>query len=430
MPNNDFEALTARYGYPLYLYNASAIVAQLDSLRAALPGFECFYSVKTNPHPGILALMNNAGTGADAASAAEVDRAARAGFSPDRIMYSAPGKRREDLEQTLDRCILVADSYVELALLQRMCEEKNRTASVGLRVNPNLAFGPGTSPELLPGAPAKFGVDVESLPAHRAFFASLTRVRLCGIHVYVRSQVLDHRVLCAYLEHVLDLARFCVTDIGCKLDFINFGGGFGVPCAPADSPINWQGLRPLLERVAARGDDLKPGRLRFIVESGRYLVAAAGTFVTKVTDVKKSRGRIFVLAPGALNNFMRPALMNLFASFPHPVPVPLEPLYSGIDAFAVSIPGREGEEKVEVTVAGTLCTALDCMAAKVALPLPRVGDILCVNNAGAYACTLSPHEFAGLGRPQELLLAADGSVSAYPEYVASRRGRPLHKNRA
>lgn len=415
MHKEQLEALTAQYGYPLYIYDENVLAAQRDTLLAALPGFDILYSFKTNPHPAVCAFMQHSGLGADVASDAEVAKAEQAGFAPHMIMYSAPGKRDSDIENTLGRAVLVADSYTELALIERICEARNTTASVGLRINPDLAFGPGASPELLPGAPAKFGVDAESLPGHADFLASLRRVRIVGIHVYLRSQVRNHAVIYSYMKHILDLARFCVRDMGWNMEFINFGGGFGVPYAAGDISIDWAAFTPMLEELMAGQDTGTPRKMRFIAESGRYLTSAAGTFVTRITDVKESRGRCFVLAPGALNNFLRPAITSLLASLPQPVPGPLEPLYSGPDSFALFIPGREGEETAPVTVSGTLCTALDCMAASAMLPRPHIGDLLCVRNAGAYACTLSPHEFASLGRPRELYLDARGAVTAYPE---------------
>ncbi len=409
------ETLTAEYGYPLYVYEEKAMAAQLAALQAALPGFTLLYSVKTNPHPAVCAFMRRSGVGADAASAAEVDKAERAGMVPGQILYSAPGKRESEIAHSLGRCVLVADSYTELALIQRICQARGTRVSVGLRLNPDLSFGPGTAPALLPGAPAKFGVDAESLASRRDFLTSLSHVRVCGIHIYLRSQVLNHAVLAAYMEHVLGLSRFWKTELGLDLDFINFGGGFGVPYTASDRPIDWAAFASRFAALFADGGVTTPDRVRFFAESGRYLVSAAGTFVTRITDVKESRGTRFVLAPGPLNNFLRPAVMNLLDSLPHPVSGPLEPLYSGPGAFPVYIPGREGEEEEGVSVSGTLCTALDRLAVNVRLPRPRVGDILCVRNAGAYACTLSPHEFAGLGRPKELFLAADGSVSVFPE---------------
>lgn len=415
MHKEQLEALTEQYGYPLYIYDENVLAAQRDTLLAALPGFDILYSFKTNPHPAVCAFMQRSGLGADVASSVEVTKAEQAGFAPHMIMYSAPGKRDSDIERALGRAVLVADSYTELALIERICEAKNTTASVGLRINPDLSFGPGASPELLRGAPAKFGVDAESLPAHAGFLASLRRVRVAGIHVYLRSQVRNHLVIHAYLKHILDLARFCVRDMGWNMEFINFGGGFGVPYAATDTPIDWAAFTPMLEKLMAEQDTVTPRKMRFIAESGRYLTSAAGTFVTRITDVKESRGRCFVLAPGALNNFLRPALTSLLASLSQPVPGPMEPLYSGPGSFALFIPGREGEETVPVTVSGTLCTALDCMAADTMLPRPRIGDLLCVRNAGAYACTLSPHEFAGMGRPKELYLDTQGAVTVYPE---------------
>lgn len=399
--------LAELYGCPFYLYDESTIEAQWKRLSGSLPDFSLLYSLKTNPHLDICRFMRECGAGADAASAGEVQQALAQGFSPDMILYSAPGKNEDDLEFGLENSMVIADSYGELERMDALAEAMARVFPVGLRINPALSFGPGPWPEILPGTPAKFGVDEESLHGRADYFAGFRHIRITGIHVFLRSQVLSHQALVRYWRHIFSLADKCGTLFGQPLEFINFGGGFGVACGEWTSPLDLAAFEQDLASLAAAERRRLPEGVQLFAESGRFLVASAGTFVTRVEDVKESRGTVFVIVPGALNAFFRPALMNLLGGQPGGGPGPLEPLYSNATAHQVFLPELSEEEIARrplkrVTVTGNLCTSLDVVARDVLLPLPERGDILAIDNAGAYAASLSPHGFAGFERPREL----------------------------
>ena len=353
--------------------------------------------------------MSGSGLGADAASAVEVERALAAGFPADTIYYSAPGKSDNELRSALGSCVLIADSYNELERINALAAEAGRVESVGLRVNPAIAFGVGPFPELLPGAPAKFGVDEEGLAARKEFITGLTKLRLCGFHVFLRSQVLSHSVLLAYCRHIFSLARSWAGIFGQGPSFINFGGGFGIACGEGETPLDLDSLGAELKALVAEHKAFLPDDLGLFIESGRFLVAEAGTFITRIVDVKESRGTCFVIAPGGLNAFLRPAVMTLLGGLA--IAGPLEPLYSNASAHAVSLPGGAGRPEKKVSVVGNLCTSLDLIAKDIFLPDPKVGDILLINHAGAYGATLSPWAFAGFPRPPELYRDSEGAIS-------------------
>lgn len=408
-----YQHLTEKYGYPLYVYEETRIAAQLALLRETFPGFLPLYSLKTNPHHAVCRFLAESGMGADAASSREVRKALAAGFSPERIFYSAPGKRPEELADALGNCVITADSYTELTRLDEMAGASGMAAAgplpVGLRVNPDMAFGPGEFADLTGGVSSKFGVDEESLEAHIALFATLRHVRPVGIHVFLRSQVLSHASLAAMFEATFALAARCRDRLGWSMEFINFGGGLGI--TPAGRPgLDKRALKDAVARLAARYAPTLPG-CALLLESGRFLVGGAGTFVTRIVDIKESRGITYVIAPGGLSGFLRPALMNLLNGLPSPAQGPFEPLFSSPAAHGVSLPGKTGGELQRVTVCGNLCTSLDVLARDALLPTPQIGDILTVDNAGAYAATLSPHAFASFPQPVELYRDANGEVA-------------------
>jgi diaminopimelate decarboxylase len=406
------EKLIASTGFPLYVYEEEVIAKQVATLQEALPDFEIFYSVKTNPHPQICRFMSRQGLGADAASAGEVRKTVDCGFACRNILYSSPGKTSAGIENTLGKAMLVADSYNELAMINSIGQKRRERIAVSLRINPAFHLGMGASPAITAGAASKFGVDEESLVLHRHFIDALEFIELTGIHVFLRSQVLGDDAVYQYFKRVFEIAAFCQEKLGWNLSLIDFGGGFGVPYSQTDQPLDWNTLRQKIKELVARQDFAGKEKPRLIVESGRFLVAQAGSFVTQVVDVKTSRGQKFVIVHGGLSGFLRPSVTNLVSLIASgDIERSFEPLFTAQNAHLPCIPAKAGEPAEPVTIVGNLCTAMDVMARNVYLPNPQVGDIVCFSNAGAYGYSLSPSDFAGHPRPREVYLNTAGLVA-------------------
>ena len=400
----DFERLAATRDAPFYVYDWDAVAERVGWLRAAFENFRILYSMKCNPCEALCRKLAQQGLGVDAASATEVLRARDLGLPRDMILYSAPGKSAADLVMALPFCTIIADSYGELQELDDLCAARGVTATVGLRVSPDMAYGPGPLPDILPGRPDKFGEDEESLGRHAVFLRGLPHLRIAGIHVYMRSQVLDAAALCAGFRRVVEVAAFWRRELGLPLDFVNVGGGLGIPCAASQRPVD---LETLCAGAAGLVRELRrhiAEPVRLYMESGRFLVGEAGFFVTRIRDIKKSRGTTFVLAPGLFNHFFRASFAGLMADLPLPVTYagPLEPLWSGPGLLKPRICGAAAPERV-VTLCGTLCTAQDIALRDVRLKNIVKGNVLVFPHAGAYAASLSPHGFGGHPPVGELL---------------------------
>jgi diaminopimelate decarboxylase len=397
--------IISQYGFPLYLYEEAVISRQATTLKKALPDFDIYYSIKTNPNNRICRYMSQQGFGADAASANEVIKSHEAGFNKKDILYSSPGKTAEDIINTLDKAVIVADSYNELAMINGICAKQGRRAEVGLRINPNFYINMDAIPEILAGTASKFGVDEESLMSNRGFIDNLKFIKIIGIHVYLRSQILDEKILYNYFKRAFDIAEFCAIQMNWSLSFIDFGDGFGIPYSKVDQPINWLVLQPEIQALVNSKKMVSKGPIRLIVESGRFLVSEAGSFLTEIVDVKESRGQKFVIVHGGLNGFLRPSIMNIFSEIvPEKLEKPLEPLFTARNAFELSIPAKIGQQLESVSIVGNLCTSMDVLGKDVYLPNPQIGDIVCINNAGAYGYTLSPYDFASHTRPREIYI--------------------------
>ncbi|HIV99916.1 MAG TPA: diaminopimelate decarboxylase [Candidatus Desulfovibrio intestinipullorum] len=400
--------LAEELGTPLYVYEKDAILAQLARLKRTFPGVTILYSLKCNPFEPVCRLLAGRTCGFDAASPGEVHKALASGQTPDNILYSAPGKSLDDLQRTFDRCTLIADSLSELHRLNALASAAGKILTVGLRISPSLALGPGARPDIVQALPDKFGVDEERLPELAREFQSLTSLHLAGLHVHVRSQVLSAQALTAIFTHVARLARFWVQELHRPLAFLNLGGGLGIPNA-LEEGLDLDELGCQTGRLVASLQDLcrqeSGGPLRLFVESGRFLVGRAGSFVTRITDVKTSRGTTFACAPGLMNHYLRICLARLMNDLPLPdnFAGPLEPLWSGPGLALPLVLGAPAPVQ-RVTLCGTLCTAQDIALRDVLLPGILPGNLLVFPNAGAYAAALSPHGFAGHEAHGEVLV--------------------------
>ncbi len=385
--------LLAVRGTPCYLYSAGLMLAKLEQLQAAFPGFAILYSAKANPNIEIIRLLGTAGAGAEISSRGELLAALAAGVAPENIVYVGPVKSRADISLAVNRGIfaIVVDSAPELAEVESVAVEQGRDVRVLLRINTHEPAP--QAKEVMVGGPSKFGFD-EELVVEQVRSVPLRRARISGIQVYSASSVLDSRWLGQHIDYVAALAQRLATALRFELDCIDFGGGFGVP-------MNDEQPELVLGPVAAAAARVRAelGRCRLLFESGRYLVAEAGLFLARIVRVKESRGRILAICDGGMNAFSRPVFMRIS----HPVR-----LLNRLTAPPTAT----------VDICGPICTPLDCIASAVHLPRPQPGDIVGVGNAGAYGYTMSLLEFMSLGRPAELLTAA-GTIRVIREPTPS-----------
>ena len=379
------DEIAGKHPTPLYVYSASAIRTKYRLLKDRFPAFDIFYSLKANPNPAVCGVLAHAGAGAEVSSSAELATALTAGFARDSIVYVAPVKAPADIERAFLSGIyaLVADSAQELETVEQQAARLGRPARVLLRIN-TMEQQPEAK-EVMVGGPSKFGFDEERVVAEVAGVA-LQHTRIAGIQVYSASQVLDRRWLATHIEYVFDLARKLSQDIGFKLESVDFGGGFGVPMHEREAELDLAGLAEAVAGPLAGFRADHPG-CRLLFESGRYLVAEAGVFVTRVVRVKESRGRVFAVCDGGMNAFSRPVFMRI----KHP-------------ARLLNRLNERGTAHVDVC--GPICTPLDCIARDAHLPMPKAGDLVGLLNAGAYGYTMSLLDFMSRGRPTELLADA------------------------
>lgn len=386
-----------------YIYDERWIKKCVSCLQSCFPQIKFLYSIKCNNNRHVMRSVLSQGLGADAASVREIHLASECGLPKEEIYYSAPGKTRKDIENALGKSIIIADSINEIMLIDNIALERGAIYEIGIRLNPDFTF----YSEI--GTPSKFGID-ETQAVDFINSGRCHNIRICGIHVHLRSQELNPAVLERYYEKMIDLAERFSRICG-PLKYVNMGSGMGIQYSKANTPLNVPELAEAVKNKLIEFQKAYPDTL-LIIETGRYVVGESGMYVTTVLDRKVSQGKTFVILKNTLNGFVRPSLERLVAHYsPNENPSGCEPLYSCKNAFDFLTLKEGTGEPEKVTLVGNLCTASDVVAEDIEMPRLEPGDTVIITNAGAYGAVLSPIQFSSQDKPEEFFVSAEGIVS-------------------
>lgn len=350
------DLLTAadRFGTPLYVYDAAELDAALSRVRAAFGDARVYYAIKANPNLTLLARLRAAGVGFECVSAGEIARAEQVGARGEALLVNGPAKSAGEYAAGARLgATFVVDRAEEVELLPP-------GSRALVRVNPALSVS--THDHLATGAAeSKFGVTPAQAPAVLAALREAGH-RALGLHVHIGSAIRDASDFSAAFARLAGLHAYTGN-----LEVLDVGGGWGVD---ADLPGIAREARAAASTFGAR----------LWVEPGRYLVARAGTLLTKVVGTKRT-GRNFLLTDAGMTELLRPMLYGA----EHPVTA----LWDG---------GEEGTWDV----AGPACESGDLLARDASLPSPTPGDLLAVGEAGAYGASMSS-PYLTRPRPAEAL---------------------------
>jgi diaminopimelate decarboxylase len=389
MPVRD---LAQAHGTPLFIYDAAAMDRQLALLRGAYPKeFSISYSVKANPCPAIVRHFVQAGLGLEIASAGEFQLALLSGCRPERILFAGPGKTETELEFVLQRGIgeIHVESQLEARRIGAISEKLGVRARAALRVNPGAEVQGGAM--RMGGKPAPFGVDEERLEGVLEQLVTSPHIDFHGIHLFTGTQILDADVLAAQYRRGIEIARRVADRIGHPPRTVDFGGGLGIPYFPNEAPLPMDRLAALLEPLGAEvRSDARFRGTQLLIEPGRYLVGEAGIYVTRINDIKESRGKTFLVVDGGMNHHLA-ASGNLGQVIKRNFPAAV---LDRLDDPAAGV----------FDVVGPLCTPLDVIARDITLPAAQVGDLFGIFQSGAYARTASPLGFLSRPTPAEVLV--------------------------
>jgi diaminopimelate decarboxylase len=383
--------IAREYGTPFYLYRGEMISERVRRVRDAL-GTEVSYSVKANPSLGVCQLIaREKQAGAEVASSGELTVARAAGFDPEDIVFAGPGKTDDELRKIVEEGIFAdnVESLGEIERLARIAKEMGRRVGVGLRINPaTQLMGSGMR---MGGTVGQFGIDQAELEEALRKALSRPELILRGIHVYTATQVFEVEPLLEHCRNILEIALEAADYAGQPLQMVDFGGGFGVPYFEKMAEFDLNGFgEGFRELLSSYRPDPRLSGCRFIFELGRYLVADAGVYVTRVVDVKQMRGKTFAVTDGGMNHHLT-ATGNMGQVFRKSYPL-------------LNLTRMSGVPEEGVAVAGPCCTPLDLFGSNIPLAEPEVGDLIGVFYSGAYGFSASNLGFLSHPAPAEVLL--------------------------
>lgn len=370
--------IAARVGRtPFYVYDRSLLDARVAQLRAALPAaVKLHYAMKANPMPALVCHMARLVDGIDVASAGELLVALDAGADPQEISFAGPGKTEAELHQAVAAGILVnIESFRELPILAAAQQALGLPARVAVRVNPDFELK--SSGMKMGGGPKQFGVDAEQVPE---LLAAIGRAGLAfeGFHLFAGSQNLKPESIVEAQQKSFALACRLAEHAPSPVRFLNLGGGFGIPYFPGEQPLELGPIGANLAAIVEQAQSALP-QAEIVIELGRYLVGEAGLYVAKVLDKKVSRGHTYLVTDGGLHHHL-----SASGNFGQVIR----------KNYPAAIANRMNASEMEtVSVVGPLCTPLDLLADRMALPVAQPGDLVAIHQSGAYGATASPQGF-------------------------------------
>lgn len=357
--------IAAEVGTPFYLYSEQKLRDNFKSFADAVKPLKkatvCF-AVKSNFNPTILKILAGMGAGADIVSGGELELALQAGVPADKIVFSGVGKTRAELTAAIMAGIkqINAESESEIRLIDEIAIGLNKTAAVGIRVNPDVDAR--THEKITTGKKEnKFGIDWND--ARRLFLSAeqFKGISLHGIEVHVGSQILE---LSPFREAFVKTKKMLndLKEHGVSIQTVDVGGGLGVAYKTDESAPSPADYIAVLQDVLGDFDG------EFVFEPGRCISGDAGVLVASVVRVKQTGDKRFAVLDAGMSDLVRPAMYDA---------------YHNIEA----VKGGEASERYDVV--GPICESADIFGKDRMLPELNEGDLIAIETAGAYGAAMA-----------------------------------------
>ncbi|RTZ98965.1 MAG: diaminopimelate decarboxylase [Deltaproteobacteria bacterium] len=377
--------IASHFGTPFHIYDEAGLKAtgeQLITAFSGLAGFKEYFAVKALPNPRILEIMRKMGFGFDCSSIPELALSRKTGATGDEIMFSSNNTHAGEFAVAARNggCILNLDDLSLIDKVPRMPE------LICFRYNP----GERRTGNAIIGNPveSKYGLTHDQLPL--AFDRARERgARRFGLHAMVASNERNYQYMVETARMLLDMVESIGRDRSIRFEFINIGGGLGIPYHPDDAPLDLGALSTEIKALFRAFEERNGYMPRLYMESGRYMAGPHGVLITRALN-RKEIYRTYVGVDACMSALMRP---GIYGAYHH-----------------ITVPGKQAGGDTEIVdVVGSLCENNDKFAIQRELPRIVDGDLVCIHDTGAHGYSMG-FNYNGRLRPQELLLHADGSV--------------------
>ena len=375
--NLSIKKISKKFQTPFYCYSLSQIKFNLDNFKKSFSQINpliCF-SVKSNSNIKILNELKKIGCGADVVSIGELKAALKARIDPSKIVFSGIGKTEEELSFAINKNILLIniESENEAYLINKISKKKSKITSVGIRLNPNVKTN--TDKKISTGSKEdKFGLTEKNLLNLIKKIKNLKNLSLDCISVHIGSQILKLHPF----NKTLNILDKVIRKSKYKFKFVDLGGGIGIPYNGKNKELNLKNYSKFVKKFIDKFN------CKIIFEPGRFIIGNAAVLVTKITYIKKSIEKNFIIIDAGMNDFIRPALYNA----KHLI-LPAEKNYKII--------------KKNTEFVGPICESTDIFLNTRSFQKIKEKDILLIKDVGAYGMSLASN-YNLRPKPAEILV--------------------------
>jgi diaminopimelate decarboxylase len=369
--------IAKKFGTPIYCYSLNQLKENINNFQKSFKSFSpliCF-AIKSNPNLSLIKEIKNFGLGADVVSMGELMTALKAGIDPKKIVFSGVGKTSDEIRYALDKKILLinAESKSEINEIERIAKSKKKIVNIGLRLNPNTDAK--TLKQISTGKKEnKFGVDEKTFFKLVNYSKLSKNINLKCISVHIGSQILDYKPY----EKMLKVVDSVIKKSKHKFDFIDLGGGMGIPYEENNKKLNYNKYNEAIKKF------LKNHNSKVIFEPGRSIVGNIGSLVSKVLYIKENDKKNFVILDTAMNDLMRPAL------------------YGARHRTIPAIKTNQTSKKIYEFV-GPICESTDKFTTLKKFQKLKEEDLIVMCDVGAYGMSLSSN-YNVRPKPMEILI--------------------------
>lgn len=355
---------------PFYYYDTAVLENTLLAIKNAAPAhYKIHYALKANANKTLLQIIKQANLGADCVSGNEIKRALEIGFNAKDIVFAGVGKSDKEINYALDNNIFCfnVESLHELQVINELASLKNKTASIALRINPNVdAF---THKYITTGLEEnKFGINPYELEAFIEEIKNYKNINLIGLHFHIGSQIEDLNPFKSLCLKVNDINKWFISK-GYLVPNINLGGGLGINYQEPDKEaiVNFKAYFEVFQNYL---ELLPQQQIHF--ELGRCIVAQCGSLISRVLYIKNGINTNFAILDAGMTELIRPALYQAYHKIEN--------------LTAISL---ERKQQSTYDIVGPICESSDSFGKAVIFPETFRGDVIAIRSAGAYGKVMS-----------------------------------------
>jgi len=381
--------LAEQYGTPIYITDEHIIRKRYRELKNLLDteykNNQIHYAVKANSNLAILKILKSEGSGYDCTSQGEIFACLKVGVDPKNILYTGNMFTNKDFEFAVNNNIIInLDSVSQLDRLIKVHNKLGKQKNIiSFRINPE--FGAGHHAHTITaGKEIKFGIlEDQVLDAYK--LAQNAGFKKFGIHQHIGSGIINPKDFEKAAENYLSIVKTLASSLDIKFEFVDFGGGLGIPYKPEEEPLDIDIYRDMVIRPFKEIVETGViGTPTFKIEPGRFLCAESTIILTQINTIKNNGFKLFAGIDAGFNTLIRP---TMYGSYHH-----------------IELCNKQGREDIiEYDIAGPICESGDILGRKRMLPKLEEGDILAILDAGAYGFAMAS-SYNSRPRPGELLI--------------------------